>query len=66
VTLTETIRHAIWEEHVHSKDEVIEVAERILEPIVLAALAMRHSAPISQDAKQMWDEAVKEVERRAA
>jgi hypothetical protein len=59
--IVETVIHTIWEDHVHSGDEVIESCERILKPILLAAVAMRNSYPVSQDARAMWDEAVKEL-----
>ena len=53
------IVRAIWEDHVNTKDEVIESAERVLDPILLAALAMRNNLGASaSDARAMWDEAV--------
>lgn len=57
--LTKAVCHAMWEEHVRSGDHLIEAAERILEPLMAGALAMRNSYPTSQDGRQMWDEAVK-------
>jgi len=66
--ITKEVVDVIWEDHVHTRDEVIESAERVLEPLLLAAVAMRNNifgSNVSRsDVCQMWDDALAEMRRK--